>query len=335
MVCLTGGEMKNSTVVRLIVLSFLILTYSSSAWAQQKFIIDSHIHAGHDQQWVEDMVKIYREHNAMACVLTFMDDFELIRDAVKKYPDVFIPYGRVRPDDPNAIREIEEFYKAGFYGIKFHSPEKNWDDEKYHQLYRMCEYYGLVMIFHTGVSNRRITSTPSLGSSIRMRPGYLETIARMCPRAIIQGAHFGNPWYDEAAEVCRWSPNVYFDITGSTLHKLIKLDDLKRFSKILWWSSDEGEATAHTLKGGPDAFEHIVFGTDERPSGLPGNIERFQAFLDANNVPEKIREKMWGASMAEILGIDPQTRKILRPRPLAPGTSLFDPDSFGKADTNY
>ena len=316
---------------RLLILSALFaMALNTPVLSAKRFIIDSHIHAGHNQQWVQDMVRIYREHNAMACVLTFMEDFELIKKAAEDYPDVFIPYGRVRPDDPNAIREIEEFHKAGFVGMKFHSPEKNWDDPKYHQLYRMCEHLGLVMIFHTGISSRGIGHRPSLGSSMRMRPGYLDLIARMCPRAVIQGAHFGNPWYEEAAEVCRWSPNLFFDITGSTLHKLIKLNDLQRFTKILWWQSGEGEETAHTLKGGPDAFEHIVFGTDERPSGLIGNIERFQKFLDANNVPESVREKMWGLTMARILDIDPETHRFRHPRPFPPGTHhAFDPDKFG------
>ena len=35
----------------------------------------------------------------------------------------------------------------------------------------------------------------------RMCPSYLHTIARAFPNLIIQGAHLGNPWYDEAAEV--------------------------------------------------------------------------------------------------------------------------------------
>jgi len=314
----------------------LLLAFSGSRLAARDFIIDSHIHAGHDQQWVEDMVRIYREHNAMACVLTWMEDFELIRDAAEKYPDVFIPYGRVDPDDANAVREIEKFYKAGFVGMKFHSPDENWDDPKYYQLYRMCELYGMVMLFHTGISSRPIQDAPRMGSTMRMRPGFLELIARLFPRAVIQGAHFGNPWYDEAAEVCRWSPNVFFDITGSTLHKLIKLDDLDRFSDILWWKADEGEETAHTLKGGPDAFEHIVFGTDERPQGLAPNIVRFQLFLDANNVPEKNRRNMWGLTMARILGIDPETKQFTWERPAPVGSRpMFDPEAFGKVDDEY
>ena len=124
--------------VRLLILSALFaLAFNTPVLSAKRFIIDSHMHAGGNQQWVNDMVRIYREHNAMACVLTSMRNLELIKKAVEDYPDVFIPYGRVRPDDPNAIREIEEFHKAGFVGMKFHSPEKNWDDPKYHQLYRM------------------------------------------------------------------------------------------------------------------------------------------------------------------------------------------------------
>jgi uncharacterized protein len=312
-------------------LSLALLLTVGTLSAAQRFIIDSHIHAGHDNDWVQRTVKIYREHNAMACVLTWMEDFELIKKAVKDYPDVFIPYGRVNPDDVNAVREIEEFFKAGFVGIKFHSPAKNWDDPSYFQMYRLCEYLGLVMLFHTGITSRPITDKPANSSTVRMRPGYLDLIARAFPRTMIQGAHFGNPFYDEAAEACRWNPNLFFDITGSTLHKLIKLDDLARFQKILWWSAAEGEQTAHTLKGGPDAFEHIVFGTDEQPEGLPGNIERFQMFLDANEVPEKLREKMWGLTIARMLDIDPETKSFRRPRPLPPGSHhIFEASEFGK-----
>jgi hypothetical protein len=320
-----------SALLQLTVFTILALFSASAPLAGQSFILDSHIHAGSDQPWVDDLVKTYRARNAMACVLTLMEDFELIAKAAKEHPDVVIPYGQVHPDDPNALREIEKFHQAGFVGIKFHSPEENWDSPKYWQLYRACEQLGLIMLFHTGVSSRPITSKPNLGSSVRMRPGFLETIARLCPRAVIQGAHFGNPWYDEAAEVCRWSPNVFFDITGSTLHKLIKLNDLERFSKILWWTAGEGEQTMHTLKGGPDAFEHIVFGTDEVPAGLAGNIERFQKFLEANKVPETMRQRMWGLTMARILDLDPDTKKFRHSRPFAPGSHpLFDPEKFGK-----
>ena len=276
------------------------------------FIIDSHIHCGSTEKWVEDMVRIYRSYNAMACVLTWIEDLDLMVDAINSYPDVFIGYGRVNIDDPKAVREIETFKKAGFVGMKFHSPQKNFDDVSYFQAYRLCEEYGLYLLFHTGISSRGIQDTPAWTSSSRMRPMYLDTICRAFPRVKIQGAHLGNPWYEEAAEAARWNPNLFFDVTGSTLFKLIKLNRLDKMREILWWSSEEGESNPHTLKGGPSAWEHIVFGTDEKPEGLSGNIERFSMMLEANNVPLESRKKMWGLTMAENLGIDPKTSRFIK-----------------------
>jgi len=275
-----------------------------------KFILDSHIHCGGTEAWVEEMVKTYRRHNAMAFVLTWIGDMELMKDAAASYPDVFINCGRVNLDDSSAIREVETFKKNGFVGMKFHSPQKNYDDPSYFQIYRLCEEYRFHTLFHTGISSHGIKDEPQWGSSARMRPIYLDTICRQFPRLTVQGAHLGNPWYEEAAEAARWNPTLYFDVTGSTLLKLIKLGKLARMSEILWWASDEAEHNPHTLKGGPGAWEHVVFGTDEKPSGLTANIERFQKMLDANNVRQATREKMWGLTMAKVLGINPKTHKF-------------------------
>ncbi len=275
-------------------------------------IIDSHIHCGGSEQWVKDMIKSYRPHKAMACTLTWIKDLDLMVDAIKAHPDLFIGYGRIRLDDPNAVREIEKFKKNGFVGMKFHSPQKNYDDPSYFQVYRLCEEFGMHMLFHTGISAQRLKDSPQWGSSARMRPIYLDTICRQFPRVTIQGAHLGNPWYEEAAEAARWNPKLFFDVTGSTLLKFIKLGKLERMKEILWWADDESENNPHTLKGGPSAWEHILFATDEKPTGLEENIKRFQMMLDANNVPEKDLNNMWGLTIANILDIDPKTRKFKR-----------------------
>jgi len=276
--------------------------------ASAKFILDSHIHCGGTDAWVQEMVKTYRPRRAMACVLTWIKDLDLMKNAAAAHPDVFIPYGRVDLDNVNAVREIETFKKNGFAGMKFHSPQRDYDDPVYFQVYRLCEEYRLHMLFHTGISNHTLTDQPQWGSSSRMRPMFLDTICRQFPRATVQGAHLGNPWYEEAAEAARWNPSLFFDITGSSLIKFIKTGRLERMKEILWWAADEGADNPHTLKGGPGAWEHIVFGTDEEPSGLEANIGRFQKMLDANRVPADVREKMWGLTMARVLGIDPGTR---------------------------
>ena len=53
------------------------------------------------------------------------------------------------------------------------------------------------------------------------------------------------------------------------------------------------------------------YSTDEAPEGLPGNFERFSMMLDANNVPPESRKNMWGGTMAENLGIDPETHRFI------------------------
>jgi hypothetical protein len=277
-----------------------------------KFIIDAHVHYFDKPTWVDDMVKAYRPYNAMACVFTWMTDMKAMKDAIAGYPDIFIGYGRVDLDNPDTAREVETFKKNGFVGMKFHRPQKNYDDPSYFQVYRLCEEYKMHMIFHTGISSHTVSDQPQWGSSARMRPVYLDTLCLQFPNTTIQGAHLGNPWYDEAAEAARWNPKLYFDVSGSTLHKFIKLGRLERMSEIMWWAEGEAKETRHTLKDGPSAWEHIIFGSDEPPSGLAGNIDRFQKMLDANNVPQSMREKMWGLTMAKILGIDPATHKFVK-----------------------
>ncbi|MEX1062171.1 MAG: amidohydrolase family protein, partial [Balneolaceae bacterium] len=268
------------------------------------FIIDSHIHVSgfisDGEEWVKQMVDAYRPYNAMACSIAYPEDMDLIAGAMEQYPDVFIGYGQISVDDPEAVRQIKAFRNNGFSGIKFHRPQKNWDDPSYYQAYRLCEEYGLHMLFHTGITSRRdIDGTPRFGSMGRMRPVYLDALCRQFPNATIQGAHFGNPWYAEAAECARWNPNLYFDITGSNLYKFIELDKMDVLSEYLWWAGwDAQDNNPHTLSGGPSAWEHIVFGTDESPSGLPGSIARFQQVIEANNVSEVDQPKMWGLTMA-------------------------------------
>ena len=52
------------------------------------FILDSHIHCGGDVAWVDEMVAVYRRHDAMACVLTWIEDMELMVDAIAAHHGV-------------------------------------------------------------------------------------------------------------------------------------------------------------------------------------------------------------------------------------------------------
>jgi hypothetical protein len=237
----------------------------------------------------------------MACVLTPLEGLERIREAAAKYPDVVIPYGHIDVDHPAVLSHVDRFAKAGFKGIKMHVPKHDWDHVGYFPIYQRLQELGLVALFHTGIVSGGTSGEPEPSSMARMRPSFLHTIARSFPKLRIQGAHLGNPWYDEAAEAARWSKNLYFDLTGSSLIK--KARNLAVFKEYLWW---EGP-TAHSSPDAVYAFEKLVFGTDEAPDALDNMLGRYEAMLDACGVPEASRRKIYGGTMAAILGIPVRT----------------------------
>lgn len=263
----------------------------------RRFVIDSHQHWRSDPGYVATLVKTYRPRNAMACVLTPIQGLEQIEKAAAEYPDVIIPYGHVNVDDPEVLSHLDRFAKAGFKGIKMHRPKYDWDNFGYFPIYQRLQERGLVALFHTGIVAGNGSGEPEQSSMARMRPSFLHTIARSFPNLRIQGAHLGNPWYEEAAEVARWSKHVYFDLTGSSLIK--KERNLAIFKDYLWWQGP----TMHSSPDAVYAFEKLVFGTDEPPDALDNMLARYEAMLQACDVPEASRRKIYGETMAKILGV--------------------------------
>ena len=273
---------------------------SQAQTVPRRFIIDAHQHFNAAPNYIDRLVKVYRPRNAMACVLTRISGFEVVRKAAAQHPDVVIPYGHVDVDNPAVNDEIQKFAGAGFRGIKMHTPKYNWDDFGYFPIYEKLQSLKLVALFHTGIVSGD-SDQPEPSSMARMRPSFLHTIARSFPQLVIQGAHLGNPWYDEAAEVTRWEKNVYFDLTGSSLIK--KAKNLAVFKEYLWW---EGP-TAHSSPNAVYAFEKLVFGTDEDPENLESCLARYEAMLEACGVPELSRKKIYGETLAKILDIKVRT----------------------------
>jgi hypothetical protein len=294
-------------LLSLFVLAVLVQTAGSAAH-KPSFIVDSHIHLRANEQWVKDMVKTYRARNTIAVVLARYDDFEFVERIRKEYPDVFIPSVYINLDDPDNISQIDAAYQAGWKGVKMHISRYDYDDERYFPVYARIEKYGMLALWHTGVSARSYDGVPRITGFGKARPVHLDTICRAFPSMELQGAHFGNPWYEAAAEACRWNPNLKFDITGSTLHKM--KDRLEEFSNILWW--DPSLSGTHSPGGLKHAFQSLVFGTDEGPSGLEGNIERFQNLLDANKVPDNVRDDIWWRTTARRLGMEEELSKRAR-----------------------
>ena len=259
------------------------------------FIIDAHVHYKANDEWEKSFLEVYSRHNAMACLMVRMEDIERGINFAKANPERIIPYAMIDIDSPTVLDDVKRLHAMGYKGLGefFARNEWNYDDLKYEPLWSLAEELGMPLAPHTGnLSN---------GMMARLRPGYLATIAVKHPKLTIVGAHFGNPWYAEAGEAARRNPNLYFDMSGSSLIK--KENNPGIWKEYLWWTPYVGKVTPHMPQDLVPAFEKIVFASDEAPDALVENFRRFNKVLDANDVSEETRAKCYGLTMARIHNI--------------------------------
>ena len=270
-------------------------TGKTSELSLPPFIIDAHVHYKADDQWEKSFLEIYSRYHAMGCLMVQMEDLERGIRFSKAHPDRAIPYAMIDIDAPTVLADVRRVHDMGYKGLGelFAKNQWNYDDPKYEPLWTLAEELHMPIAPHTG--------TLSNGMMARLRPGYLATIASKHPDLIIVGAHFGNPWYEEAGEAARRNHNLYFDLSGSSLIK--KENNPGIWKEYLWWTDYVGKKTAHMPDDLVPAFEKIVFASDQDPDALEENFRRFNKMLDANNVSEETRAKCYGLTMARILGI--------------------------------
>lgn len=259
-------------------------------------VINVHQHSKTSEEWEKSFLEVYDKYNSMACLFYDVPDFEHGIAFAKAHPQRVIPFARIALDSPTVLEDIKRAHEMGFKGFGESVPGSlyRYDDPHYEPVWSLLEELGMVPLLHTGV---RQTGVFDL-----LRPATLATIAANHPNLNIIGAHFGNPWYEEAAEGSRRNKNLYWDITGSSLIK--KENDPGYWSEVLWWTDIVGKGLPHTPKDVKPAFEYLIFGVDEAPDGLEENIRRFNKMLDANNVPDSIRAKMYGLTLVRILDLE-------------------------------
>ena len=64
---------------------------AASAFGQKpsrRFLIDGHQHYGETPGYIKTLVDFYAPRNAMACVLTFMKDWDVVKRAAREHADV-------------------------------------------------------------------------------------------------------------------------------------------------------------------------------------------------------------------------------------------------------
>lgn len=277
-----------------------------SADAQQPRIVDIHVHFdAKNPNYIDEFLKVSERLNLTACMLTPYANRKAVADAAQKHPSRIMPFGFVDLDAPDVVKQVEELHSMGYRGLgELEFVKKPYNDPSYFPVYELANRYGWIVLFHTGIVLREKFDEPEDVASGRMRPIHLEEIARRFPRITVLGAHCGNPEYEWAAEVARWNPNVFFDLSGSTLTKM--RSRLTDFNKIFWWSATDWKSAEWTVKtpnNDPSAFIKLVFGSDTELGSIEGVVKQYQAMFDACQVPERTRKMILGGTMSQFLGL--------------------------------
>jgi len=264
-------------------------------------IVDMHVHFDEkNPHFIDDLVKVCERLNMTACVLTPYSSRKLIAEAAKQHPKRIVPFGFVDLDAPDVVKQVEQLHTLNYRGLgELEFVKKPYTDPSYMPVYELANRYGWVVLFHTGIVLRKKFDEPEDVASHRMRAFYLEEIARRFPKLTVVGAHCGNPEYQWAAEVARWNPNVFFDLSGSTLTKMHAR--LSEFRYIFWWSSTE-EGTK-TPENDPSAFVKLVFGSDTSLDGIEGVLAQYRALFEACDVPVHTQRLILGGTLAKILDL--------------------------------
>jgi uncharacterized protein len=285
-----------------LVLGLISISFSALAQSHSPKLIDVHVHYNGEPGVLEKLLDKLNANDGLAFLLTTSKGFPRASGFIQQHPDRFVGFGDIQLDDPNVLSEIDRFHNAGFRGLgEITKTEKNYDDPAYWPIYDRAEKYHMILLFHTGIVNRLHPEEPENVSFDRSRVTRLDLIARRWPRLTIIGAHLGNPDYAEAGEIGRWDPNLYFDISGTTLIK--KRDDYRFFRSIFWWT---GVVSPHTPTGNTSAFEKLVFGSDVFDGDLQefdGALERYRKMLDACQVPQNVQAKIFSETMWHVLQI--------------------------------
>ncbi len=215
---------------------------------------------------------------------------KLVLKAAKDYPDFFVPFAGFDFRTGSTL-DIEHFKEEGFLGLKFIAPTFPYNDARYFSLYEKAARLRMICVFHLGIVAN--TSAWKDCDSSLMRPIYLDHIARCFPELTIIGAHFGNPWSDEAAMACRWNPNLSFDFSGS----LLKYRSPDYIGGLLWWSP-------HCSYPSPDRtwpWQKIVFGSDVAPESIAEVVADYENLFNNLQLPWEFQEWVWWQNAERIL----------------------------------
>jgi uncharacterized protein len=234
-------------------------------------VIDAHIHLsesrddalrsyaeGHGLRYdLDELLRQMREHHVVRGLLLsppLNDGSPLPNQKVIRFcrrsRGILSPVITVEPtkkEVATAVRLAEENRKEvkGFK-IRLGYVKSSAQNPQFNRIYDYAESEGLPVLFHTG------DTASSTGDLLSSHPLTLDRLANEREGLVIVLCHFGNPWFEDVAELIYKHPNVYADISGLTTGGG---GYASRFSE--WLAKKISDAIY--FAGGA---EKVIFGTD-------------------------------------------------------------------------
>src|ERR1700691_5234909 len=80
-------------------------------------LIDVHEHFNGEPGVLQQMLAKLQAADGIGFLLVTQKGFPEASEFIHEHPDRFIGFGDIKLDDPNVLREIDQFHKAGFRGL--------------------------------------------------------------------------------------------------------------------------------------------------------------------------------------------------------------------------
>ena len=150
------------------------------------------------------------------------------------------------------------------------------------RLYDYAESEGLPVLFHTG------DTAFSTGDLARSHPLTLDGLANKREELIMILCHFGNPWFEDVAELIYKHPNVYADISGLMTGGAYAV-------KYAEWLARKISEAVYFAAGA----EKIIFGTDYPVTKHSETL----ALVKRLEVDERDKEKILHLNAERVFGL--------------------------------
>ena len=243
---------------------------------------------------LDELLHSMQEHSVVHGLLLsppLRDWDPLPNDAVVKLCSrsggVLSPVLTVEPT-PRQVKRAVGFAKelgrgAKAFKIRLGYVKAGADSKVFAPLYDYAESVGLPVLFHTG------DTASTTGKLALSHPLTLDELANKREELKMVLCHFGNPWFDDVAELIYKHQNVYADISGLTTGGG---SYPKKFAE--WLARRLSEAVY--FAGGA---EKILFGTDYPVTRYPDALE----VVERMEIKEADREMILWRNASKVFGL--------------------------------